>query len=897
MRLKELAKYDIPEMILDAWKNRQGEYLLPLQEKAIRAGLLPHDRYGMAENLLISAPTSAGKSFCGEMAAMATLLKRKKAVMLLPLKSIAEEKYEHFRTCYKNIGIRIIIVTGDHPENDIDFELGNFDLALVIYEKFNRLLTVNVDVLQQIGLVVIDEFQMVGDPERGPELEMALTKIITSNYGPRLIALSAVIDEADDLARWLSCRIIRETVRPVDLMQGIVSEGCFHFRSFNSGIEGRENFELYGNNRDLTESLIEFLKNDSARKLIFLKSRRDTIAAAFRLAAAVDWSEAGVTLGQLEYEEKSFLIRSLRQVLSRGVAFHNADLTPSQRRAVEQGYMRGEIKVIFSTTTLAMGVNLPAEMVLLETMKYVSGNFGGKPSLVPITPSEFQNITGRAGRFGLSDRDCPGRAIILAGSEFEHEVLWSSYIETRRSGPVVSALGNYRLEDIILDFAVSGIAADRETLQKALGGTFGYRVKAIDPEALDRAVASLRKSNLLHGEITPGPAGEAVAQSGLSSESYSRLKIRLNNGMPRNLIGWLTATLAGGDFNTALASLTASEYRGRQYERLFLQEFSEFLGEANLYCDARIGREPVDFRTAAVLKAVVLLSEWAEGRGVEELEQRYQLHHGQIVHLAENAAWLLAAAGKIVRAGDAGSVLPRELDDYSFAVQFGVPSEMRFLHSLAGNTLNRNDYRILRENNLKFPGEIISMPREKLSALIQPEAKLNHFLDEIKTLQEEDNMGRFMSTINRAQLRPHQSAPAGTALPVFGAHPSSLDLDGCYEGERYLIKIDGFPVRLTGKSFKYLVKLAHARLISHEGWIYKDEIEAGFNQARYLYRLKQEINRDGGCPWTIFENNRLGYYRLDLEPSKITLNLENLKTHPDYELQRIAGELAPRLVS
>ena len=79
-----------------------------------------------------------------------------------------------------------------------------------------------------------------------------------------------------------------------------------------------------------------------------------------------------------------------------------------------------------------------------------------------------------------------------------------------------------------------------------------------------------------------------------------------------------------------------------------------------------------------------------------------------------------------------------------------------------------------------------------------------------------------------------------------------------------------------------------------EGWIYRDDIEVGFNQARYLYRLKQEI-KNSGFSWSIFENNRLGYYRLDLEPSRIKLNLESLKNHDDYEVRQIAGELALRL--
>ncbi|HDL04360.1 MAG TPA: hypothetical protein ENH25_09540 [candidate division Zixibacteria bacterium] len=127
-------------------------------------------------------------------------------------------------------------------------------------------------------------------------------------------------------------------------------------------------------------------------------------------------------------------------------------------------------------------------------------------------------------------------------------------------------------------------------------------------------------------------------------------------------------------------------------------------------------------------------------------------------------------------------------------------------------------------------------------------------------------------------------------------NPAIIELDGGYEKERYLVKIDGFPVRLTGKSFKYLAKLAFSRLINREGWVYKDDIEAGFNQARYLYRLKQEL-KASGVPCSIFENNRLGYYRLSMEPSKIRVNLDNFKNHYDFELREIADKLALRMVS
>ena len=117
--------------------------------------------------------------------------------------------------------------------------------------------------------------------------------------------------------------------------------------------------------------------------------------------------------------------------------------------------------------------------------------------------------------------------------------------------------------------------------------------------------------------------------------------------------------------------------------------------------------------------------------------------------------------------------------------------------------------------------------------------------------------------------------------------PESVEIVGTFDRERYLVKINGFPVRLTGKSFKYFTKLAWSRMKRESGWVYKEDIEVGFNQARYLYRMKNEINADLNSQWPIIENNRLGYYRLSIDPEKIQIHTRNLQDHPDYEIRSL----------
>jgi hypothetical protein len=127
------------------------------------------------------------------------------------------------------------------------------------------------------------------------------------------------------------------------------------------------------------------------------------------------------------------------------------------------------------------------------------------------------------------------------------------------------------------------------------------------------------------------------------------------------------------------------------------------------------------------------------------------------------------------------------------------------------------------------------------------------------------------------------------AISPMAVAPQIIEIDGRYEGDRYLVRINGFPVRLTGKSFKYLTKLAWSRVGRDSGWIFKEDLETGFNQARYLYRLKSEVSAAYASNWQVFENNRLGYYRLDIDPRGISINYENLRQFPDWELQQLCA--------
>jgi len=178
MQVQSLESHGVPADILAAWRAHVGEELLPVQARAVQEGLF------MGRDLIVFAPTSSGKTFVGEMAATRAARADLKVFYLVPLKAVAEEKYREFRERYADIDIRVVISTRDRREYDEDIEAGKFHIAIVVFEKLQSLLVGRPELLQKIGLVVVDELQTIADESRGPELEILLTKIRRASPRP-----------------------------------------------------------------------------------------------------------------------------------------------------------------------------------------------------------------------------------------------------------------------------------------------------------------------------------------------------------------------------------------------------------------------------------------------------------------------------------------------------------------------------------------------------------------------------------------------------------------------------------------------------------------------------------------------------------------------------------------
>jgi len=169
-----------------------------LQQRAV-------NEFGVLDgkSLLVVAPTASGKTMIGELAAVQHALRGSRTVMLLPLKALVNDKYEYFTQTYSD-QFTVVRATGDHADQVGAIYTGQYDLALLTYEKFLNLVIGSPYVMRGVSLVVVDEAQTVSDTSRGASLEFLLTLIRSGHArggAPQVIALSAVIGDTNGLER------------------------------------------------------------------------------------------------------------------------------------------------------------------------------------------------------------------------------------------------------------------------------------------------------------------------------------------------------------------------------------------------------------------------------------------------------------------------------------------------------------------------------------------------------------------------------------------------------------------------------------------------------------------------------------------------------------------------
>lgn len=527
--IASLAAFGFPQAVIQAWAGEIPR-LNQLQLGAI-------NDYGIlrGDHLVASAPTSSGKTMLGELAAIRGALNRRRALFLMPLKALVNDKLRQFQRVYGPFGIRTIEATGE-TDDLTPLLRGQYDIALLTYEKFTAIALTHPYVLEQVGTIVIDEVQMIADPSRGANLEFILTLLCMrrrDGLEPQLIALSAVIGDTNGLERWLDARLLRRVERPVPLDEGVLTyAGTFRYFDGDTGQpQAAERFiqPLYseGKHRDWVIPLARRLVQEGKQVIVFRETTGETRHGASYLAEALGLPPADAALADLPAGDPSQASGHLRQVLAHGVAFHNSHLDREERRVIEEHFRRRDtqLRVIVATTTLAMGVNTPASAVIIVGLEH--------PGQQLYSIAEYKNLVGRAGRLGFAER---GASYLIATNGNEEHYYWHHYVSGRPEDLASRFLDADPRTLIIRVFVAAGRVSEGVSGDDIIGfleSSFGVfqrqqagNTAGWDRLALQRALDDLVRHGLIQRDENARfhltPLGRLAGESAIEVETLLR---------------------------------------------------------------------------------------------------------------------------------------------------------------------------------------------------------------------------------------------------------------------------------------------------------------------------------------------------------------------------------------
>jgi helicase len=688
-------------------------------------------------NLIVFSPTSSGKTFVGEMAAVRAARSNMKVIYLVPQKALAAEKYEELHRRYEPAGIKVVVSSRDRRAHDAEIERFDFHIAVVVFEKLQALLIGKPQLMEAVGLVVVDELQMITDKDRGPTLELLLTKLRVATSKPRIIGLSAVLGRAQALADWLGARLLVDTRRPVDLRKGVLCRGQFRYREHNSGATGVEPFADFRSEKreELLLAAVEELVRRGEQVLAFVPDRATTVLFARLLAQRLSPGSAPAAVEELRQLEETHAREVLLDVVATAIAFHNSDLSPEEREIVERHFRTGAIRALFSTSTLAVGMNLPVKNVVLDHQRWEYLRRYGRWSLQEISRSEYENMSGRAGRLSLVDDF--GRSILVTYSPFEADV-WLQHFAGGEFEEIRPTLADAPLENHVLDLMASGLASSRAELEEMLLASFtGWAhwtqkvSRAEFAEALDRAVACGLAGGLLRaldGErIAVTAVGRVCASKGIGVATGAALASWAREAIGATLhelevLMTVSLTPAGGDIYIALAGdeRWRADYRGELLARVATAGASSRPVFGGLAQDL----QSLEYDATKAIKKTLLMTDWIDEVRTRDLESRYRIWAGAVRRTGEELGWLVDALAGVARASGWTDARGRMLDVLAARLGYGVRTDALPLAQLRARGVGRGLLRRLVDGGFADPASLRAAGRDAVAAVLKHKAAM-----------------------------------------------------------------------------------------------------------------------------------------------------------------------------
>lgn len=871
MRIESLEAFGLSRELLAVWERNYGKKLLPAQAEALQKTDLLRGR-----SLLLFAPTGAGKTLVGEIAALQAATEGRRALYLVPTKALAEEKYALLRQSYADLGLRVLISTRDRRLDDERLLQGDFDLAVTVPEKAHYLFNLSPGVARAVGCVIVDELQMISDLQRGATLEVTLAHLLSHCPKLQLVGLSAVIDDPGPLAGWLRAEWLQIKQRPVELRQGVLADGVFRFREYNTGQVGEEPWGLDTEGRKWGEVAQELALRFAAQgepTLLFLRDRPSVVRLALRLAEESNLPPARQTMERLEALPPTATRSRLREVAAAGVAFHSSDLQFEERRIVEEGFADGEIGLLCSTSTLALGVNLPAKNVILASERWERVPGLGRPTLRPVDRAEFENMGGRAGRPRLSEDF--GRAVLLADSTFQQEALLERYTR-QKFEPLSPTLG--RLSPLTQLTLLCGGDGDGSTgLLNLYRHTFTAYVRGENetqqlPPVLQAALRSAVKYRLLaagepEGQLHVTPLGRLAASSGASLEGFYRL------------VRWLRESEEPPGTMALLYLAATTPEAAELFFPLGTREAQEtdWLGELQaqatepdqvLLAKLRAETELSAYQKARAAKLSLALLRWARTEATAEVEEAVRVPAGRLSVAAETLSWLVHLSAQIGAQQGWPTPWVQTTEQWSASLAAGLPAEALPLYAALHGTLNRDRILALQAAGIYSLTDMQTLTTRKLRRLL-PEAQWR----EIPGLAEASGPTPTADEVGRPPRRLTAAGQTPPAPPRPRSRQVVLRLDPG-QPDRIMFYGQEVPLRPTEHTLLAALAAEPGRCLSYERlyniiWGPEEMVEQGqihWHRSRLASKLRAALPAGEKLPLRTIP--RRGYV-LELKPEEV----------------------------
>ncbi|HSD05285.1 MAG TPA: DEAD/DEAH box helicase [Nitrosopumilaceae archaeon] len=688
----KVSQINLPKPAIEFLNSLGYVELYPPQENSVNAGLLE------GKSILVSAPTASGKTLIAMLAIMNHLFAKKgKIIYLSPLRALASEKFSEFKKLESldfERKIKVQISTGDFDIADKNIEKS--DVIVLTNEKMDSLIRHGAEWIDDLSLVIADEVHLLGDQDRGPTLEIVLTKLKLLEQKPQILALSATVTNADEIASWIGCELVENNWRPVPLSEGVYDGG-------RVTMQDGKYFEIETSMRGPSVDLgIDSLKN-GGQTILFAETRSRSASLAAKAADVVGKSlpedvkhdlEA-ISQEILDDNEHTDLIKNLATLVKKGVAFHHAGLNQKCREIIESEFRSGKIKLLASTPTLAAGVNLPARRVVISNINRYDAKFGGNK---PISILEYKQLCGRAGR---PQYDAFGEAIIVGNSNSTELI---DYYVNGTPEPIVSKLTDDRAlrshilslistspgikKEEIIDFfseTLAGSQVRKPTIKFKVQITLDYlELEELIKEKGNRFVATEfgKKTSMLY--IDP-----------LTAVSF-RKSLQKTSKRKNHTFGFLHLITTCEDFFPKFS------LRNKDYETigtLLENHVSELIESISEYDCSR---------------SLLAMHAWINESSEIFLSDNLGIESGDMHRMVENGDWLVYSLYELAKLEKRDELLD-ELNTLRQRISYGIKEELIELVKIRG--IGRIRSRALYKNGIKSLEDLSKIPIKELAKI------------------------------------------------------------------------------------------------------------------------------------------------------------------------------------